>query len=125
MKHLPQTEILIIPHKEQDYDTCGNYGEDGCGWWMEISKMERWEYEALVAVHELVEMILTKQHKVSWNKITDFDNFNIKHPDPGTLKHAPYHKEHIFSMKIEKMLCKELGISWEKYDKSFKKLRWH
>jgi hypothetical protein len=124
-KHLPNIEIYSIPHQEQRYDTAGDYDEDSVGWWINVSQMTHWEYEALVAVHELVEMILTKHRKISWDKITKFDETDGKDSDdPGTMKSAPYHREHMFSMKIEKLLCKELGLDWDTYDKSFKKLKY-
>ena len=125
MRHFPNVYIQSIPHKEQRYDTAGDYDEDSVGWWITVSHLHKWEYEALVVIHELIEMILTKRRGIKWDKITKFDMTDGKDSeDPGTMKSAPYHKEHMFAMKIEKMLCKELGLDWDKYDKQFNNLKW-
>jgi hypothetical protein len=126
MKHLPPIDIRIIPHKDQIYETAGNYGEDGCGWWMEISKMEDWRYEAMCAMHELLEMILTKAQGVDWK---DIDNFDMTGEgkdmdDPGISPKAPYHTQHLAAMRLEKDICKIMGIPWYKYDRSYSKLVW-
>jgi hypothetical protein len=125
-KHLPTIDVTIVPHKAQIYDTAGNYGADSIGWWFEISKMEDWRYEAMVMIHEMVERVLCEDRGI---KLKDIDFFDIEgegagHPDPGTLKTAPYHKEHMIATKVEKMLCKEFGIDWETYDSSFEQLKW-
>lgn len=125
MKHLAQIHVLTRPAKAMNYPTGGDYGVAVRGhWWIHLAENSRWEYEALVLVHELVEMILTKQRKISWDKITKFDTDNLELDDPGTDKRAPYHKEHMFATKIEKQLCKELGLDWETYDQSFDKLKY-
>ena len=124
MKHLPNIEVNIIPHKSQIYETAGNYGIFLNNWWIDISKMSKWEYESIVLIHELVEMVLTKKRKISWDKITKFDTDHPELNDPGNDKMACYHKEHIFATRIEKLLAKELGIDWEVYDKSFEKLKY-
>ena len=124
MNHLEPIILETIPHKEQRYDTGGDYDEDDLGWWVNVSEMEKWQYEALCMIHELTEMFLTKHRKIDWDKITKFDTDHPELEDPGSDKRAPYHKEHMFSMKIEKMLCMEMGISWDVYDKSYSKLVW-
>lgn len=126
MKHLGKIVITPIKHKFQNYDTAGDYGKNNSGWWMRISEMEKWQYEALVTLHELVEMILTTNDGVKWKDIDKFDKDGEGkgHPDPGTLKSAPYYRQHKVATRIEKIVCKELGLSWEEYDNSFNKLKW-
>lgn len=130
-KHWPLIHSFTIPHKNQQYDTAGNYGEDSKdSVWFEISQMEDWRYEALVFLHEIVEYILVKDRKI---KIKDIDKFDMEtvfkvdpdnSDDPGNSLSSPYYWEHKFATKIERMMCKELGIQWSKYDNSFKKLKW-
>ena len=62
-----------------------------------------------VAVHELVESILANKRKIKFAEIDKFDRKNIKHPDPGSKKDAPYYKEHMFANKIESLVLKELS----------------
>lgn len=125
MKHLPRIICDVIPHKDQIYDTAGDYEKQHGEWFFTISKMEA-DYEFMVLVHEIIEWYLTQKRGI---KLKDIDYFDMKgegkdSADPGSMKSAPYYKEHMFSMKIEKMLCKELGLDWKKYDKSFNKLKW-
>ncbi len=125
MKHLPFITIEIIPHNAQEYDTCGNYQEvekNSCC--IEISKLNNWKKEACVAIHELVEYILVKKNGI---KINDIDNFDINFQgkgEPGNSKDAPYNREHLFATKIEKLLAKELGVSWSEYDKAINNLKY-
>ena len=130
MRHLEDITIKSIPHRLQAYDTSGNYGRRGKETWFEVAHLPDWRYEALVAVDELVEYFLCKDRGI---KIKDIDKFDIKtvfeidpknQNDPGRSKHAPYHKEHMFATRIEKLLCKEFGIDWENYDKSFDNLKY-
>jgi len=124
-KHLPKIVIYPIKHSQQRYDTAGDYFKDFGGknlWWFHISKMENPDYEFLVLIHELIEWYLTQKRGIKEKDITLFDLKNVDSEDPGSLKDAPYHREHMFSMKIEKLLAKELGVEWKTYDKSFDKL---
>ena len=126
MNHLPPISIRVIAHSNQKYDTAGDYCEMYDNWYMKISKMKDWRYEALVTVHELIEMILTKHHGVDWNDIDIFDmaGEGKDHPDPGTLPSAPYHNEHMLATQIEKKLAKMLNVDWKEYDESFNDLKW-
>jgi hypothetical protein len=35
----------------------------------------------------------------------------------GDDPRAPYHKQHVFAEKIERLLATELGVDWPDYDK--------
>ena len=128
MEHLPHINIYIIPHKSQSYETLGNYTEvDEDCWDFEISKTNA-DYEFLVTVHELVEWYLTQKHGINEKSISAFDkSFERKRKqgntdEPGHDPKAPYHKEHVFAEKIEKLIAKELKIKWSKYDKELNNL---
>ena len=114
--------IKTIPHKKQRYETLGDYwiSKDGT---MEIrvSELKNWKEEALIAVHEIIELLLVKDRKISIKEIEKFDiefekNKKKKRDEPGDNKKAPYYKEHQFASKIEKMLAKELKVNWKKYE---------
>ena len=122
MKHLPIIDIFTIPHNCQDYDTIGNYGDDNGIWWVEISEMG-WEYEMACLIHEISEMALTKKNNINWDKITKFD-IESGLDNPGESKKSPYHLQHKQAEKIEKLFCKEMGISWKKYDSIIDKLKY-
>lgn len=128
-KHLPDILLQIVNHKSQRYETAGDYYMCNCGcknWTIKVSKMNA-DYEFMVMVHELVELYLTQRNGISEKLITKFDTELVEEKykdDPGTSPKAPYFKEHRFATKIEKLICKELGIDWETYDKNFENLKY-
>lgn len=121
MKHLPNIEIKVIDHKKHRYETVGDYFKKNKSWQFRVSKMN-YDYEMLVIFHELVEWFLTQKRGISEKGITNFDVwFESKRKagnidEPGHDKKAPYHKEHVFAEKIEKLIAKEIGVDWKKYD---------
>jgi hypothetical protein len=129
LKHLPDLNVFIIPHKEQRYDTAGDYYENEFETWdVTISEMQNPDYEFLVLAHELIEWYLTQKRGIAEFDITKFDTILVDdcyRSDPGLSPKAPYHKEHMFSERIEKILAKELGVNWHSYCNSFKKLKWN
>lgn len=124
MKHFPLITIQVIPHKDQDYPTVGNYTEidEDCTDF-DISKLPDWRMESLVAVHEMIEYILVKHRGINISDIDKFDkSFEKKRKkgntdEPGDDKKAPYFKEHQFATKIERMLAAQLGVKWSAYNK--------
>ena len=112
--------VKSIPHKKQRYNTVGDwYFRRGLQ--VRVSDMRNWKYELLVAFHEIIETYLCKDRGISEKEVTKFD-IESDLDDPGRSKKAPYHKEHIFAEKLEKRFAKELGVDWNKYDKSITEL---
>ena len=61
-----EIHIKTIPHDTQRYPTVGDYWTSSAGVEeVRVSEMPDWRYEALVAVHELIEMILTKHRGIA------------------------------------------------------------
>ena len=119
MKHLPLIISGSLRHKDQRYETCGDYYKDGKAWIFSISQTNI-DYEFLILMHELTEWYLTQKRGIKEKDITKFDLWHLEENldgEPGNHKDAPYRKEHQFATKIEKLICKELGINWYKYDK--------
>jgi hypothetical protein len=116
--------IESIPHAQQRYPTVGDYWEDGDGaGQVRVSELPDWRYEALVAVHELVEMILTKHRSISEPAISDFDiAFEQEREralvlgEPGDDPRAPYRLEHFFATNVERLLAAELDVDWRAYE---------
>lgn len=121
-------EIKIIPDKDQRYNTAGDYFKKKSKWVIKVSDMPRWKYEALVAVHELTEMLLCHDRKISMESIDKFDiEYDKNRPkddtsEPGDDIKAPYYREHQFATKVEKMLAKELDVDWDTYNGEIAKL---
>lgn len=113
---------LTVPHDDQRYETCGDYIEGHGVTTFRISDMANEDSEALVLIHELIEYILCKKRGVSMEAIDKFDiEFERNRPEgnedePGHDPRAPYHKEHVFAEKVERLLAAELGVNWDDHD---------
>jgi len=99
-----------IPHKEQRYNTQGDWWFDGTPLQiradLELSEDEQW----CTLVHELVEAVLCKyRFGDDATKIVDkWDKSHKKSKDPGSLKGCPYKREHEVASIIENILRLEL-----------------
>jgi hypothetical protein len=123
-KHFAAT-IVALPHSLQPYDTCGDWQISSRGpIHVSVSEMADWRYELLVGLHELVEASLCKARGIDQHAVTAFDvEYEKKRrqgdeSEPGDDSAAPYHLEHVFATKIEKLMCAELGLDWAEYDKA-------
>lgn len=121
--------IETIPHEQQRYPTVGDWQYDESGnLTIRVSQLSDWRREALIAVHELVEVILCKGVGLSQEAVDAFDiAFEKKRaPDddsePGDNPNAPYRRQHCFATAVERMLCAELGVSWEEYEEELSSL---
>jgi len=137
--------IDIIPHADQRYDTVGDwlfkklYSSEYLT--ITVSDMNNPDYEFLVGIHELIEAYLCQKRGIKEEDVTAFDIAYEKRrndliskawtqegrdvlikSEPGQWADAPYHKEHMFATKIEKLVADELGVDWEKYDKTILEL---
>lgn len=111
-------QIKTIAHKSQRYNTAGDYYKKGKILNFFISKMGNKDYEFMVMVHEVIEQYLCERKGITNKMIDDFDmsEYGRTLDDPGSDCKAPYHVEHMFCLRIEKLLCAKLGIDWDKYN---------
>ena len=117
--------IETIPHGDQRYPTVGDYWDDSDGVvQVRVSDMKDWRFEALVVIHELIEMFLTKQRDIAEQDISEFDikfersrEEGLVTGEPGDHENAPYRREHFFATNLERLLSAELGVDWFEYDK--------
>lgn len=125
--------IKTIPHNEQDYPTVGDWRFAPSGDLnIFVSDMNNWKYEALVAIHELIEVVLCKDRNIGTETVDNFDIAfeQMRHlfpkivgnKEPGDDVNAPYHLQHIIASRIEKDLSGELGVSWNAYEEAINKL---
>lgn len=109
--------IETIPHAQQRYETVGDYFRDAYGTLqIRVTSLGDRRSELLVAIHELVEQVLTEAAGIP-NEV--IDRFDMGHPeldDPGADPRAPYHRQHTIATSIEMLLCAELGMSWADHD---------
>lgn len=122
-----RVRLDTIPHVLQRYNTAGDwvydravYGEDELV--ISVSEMQNWRYEALIAVHELVEAILCREANVSEKEVDDFDKAWEGFGEPGDSPKAPYYRQHQIATVVERLLAAELGVDWVKYEASFELL---
>lgn len=119
--------INTIPDKEQRYDTVGDYWKkDGIDE-IKVSAVGKREYEFLVAIHEMIEQFLCENAGISDEDITRFDveyeekRKNGDTSEPGGSEFAPYHKQHMFAEKIERLMAEECNLDWDDYNKYLNK----
>lgn len=117
--------IQTISHKDQRYETVGDYWIDSDGTWqIRVSEMGNWKYELAVALHELWEYALCLDRGIKEEDITKFDiefEKNRKEgniDEPGDDKNAPYVKEHCSATGIERLFIAEIGENWKNYDEA-------
>jgi len=97
-------KIVIETVDHQRYPTAGDWQLKPDGLHIFVSRMSDQRYEFLVGMHEAIEAYLCKQAGIS-------------QVEPGEDPNAPYHKEHKFASRVERMLAGQLGVNWRAYDR--------
>jgi len=118
LKPFSKITIKIISHYEQRYDTAGDWWPDPEGvWHITVSDLGDPRYNALIAVHELIEMILCCERGITPEMVDAFDiGYDGKFPnDPGIDPLAPYHREHMAATVVERDLARKLHVAWDPY----------
>lgn len=127
--------VKVIPHKEQRYETVGDWWfvwskEDGgrshvTSLEIRVSDMGNVCYNFLVARHEQDEAMLCLERGISEEDVSTFDikfeeQRSLNNPnytgEPGDNYLAPYRKEHFFATTQERAMAAELKVDWEEYD---------
>lgn len=121
--------LRVIDHKFQRYNTCGDWRTWPKLTDVSVSAMSDRRYELLVAVHELIEAELCRARGITEQEVTDFDTNYEQHlrtsddnSEPGDQPMAPYHREHVFATKVERLLADELGVDWQEYERALAEL---
>ena len=116
--------IRTIKHKNQRYETLGDYFYDEFDTlYIKVSDTGNQYYNRIIVIHELIEELLTRYKGIKEEKILEWDNNHLDSDDPGSLKDAPYNKEHLFALQIEKDICYYLGLDWDIYEERLKDIR--
>jgi hypothetical protein len=109
----------VIDHKDQRYETVGDWQHIGDDVVISVSKMNP-DSEFLVAVHEFIEQYLCKAFGVTQQVVDTWDmehGIDLEANEPGDDPLAPYHAQHLVATQVEKDLCFALGLSWEDHCK--------
>src|ERR1700690_4373509 len=109
--------IETISHKQQRYPTIGDWFYDADGnLQIKVSSLGNWREEALIGVHELVEVLLCKYQGVSQEVVDTFDiEFEKQRvegnlDEPGDAPEAPYRRQHCLATAVERLLAAELDV---------------
>jgi hypothetical protein len=108
--------IKTIPYERQRYDTIADWFFEGDNLVILVSEMEDWRYEALLAIHELVEAILCQDRGIREEDVTEFDINNPYSEEPGDELGSPYRREHFFATNIERLMSEQLKVEWNNYE---------
>ena len=119
-------DIQTIPHKDQRYDTVGDYWESeastGTIVHFRISQLSDPRFEWLVLIHELTEYFIVKLEGIPLASIDEFDKkFEEDRPEgntdePGDSIAAPYFMAHQTATMVERMFAIILGVFWKVYE---------
>lgn len=116
--------IKTIPHKDQRYPSLDDYFRDANGdLIILVSDLGNSDYEACIAIHALVEVLLVEKAGIPLHDITVFDErFEAKrkpgnNDEPGDDPKAPYRKQHLAAFGIESIMAALLGVNQSKYYK--------
>lgn len=119
--------IQVIPHKQQRYDTAGDWYWEGQRLIVRVSKVGDWQKEFSVAIHEAVEALLCKKAKVPEKAVTAFDikyeedrakGLHAENAEPGMDPSSPYILQHMSATIVERMVVATFGLTWEEYEKA-------
>lgn len=112
--------IKSIPHEKQRYETQGDYFEKNGEIFIVVDEEKDPRFEFLCALHEFIESHLTMFKGIKWEDIDEYDQMlDGTYPSlqPGEQINAPYRHEHVLADAIERMVCEDLGITWEEYNR--------
>lgn len=119
----PLCTMITIPHKFQEYPTCGNYGWGTGGELLVFaSDLKNSTYESLIFLHEFVEAFLTKKWGIKNESITNFDiDFENRREaedfsEPGDHPKSPYKIAHCIASGIERIMAAAQNVCWADYE---------
>jgi hypothetical protein len=122
--------IETVPHREQRYDTCGDWLEQVDGTWhIRISELPTKtalfpeKFAFLVAFHELIEMALCQASGTTAAEVDSFDlAYAGSRDEPGDDEDAPYYDQHQIATGLERTMAALLGVDWAEYERAINEL---
>ena len=123
--------IETVNHKDQAYETLGDYGIKPDGTlWIKVSELGDWRYEFLVGLHEAIEFMLlkargifdpgkfTEDFDLKWEETLRFDGIGREYDEPGFDPRSPYRVEHTLADFVEHAVAVKLGVDIDEYYKA-------
>ncbi len=114
--------IDFIPHRQQRYDTVGDYFEQDGSTRFRISRFDDPRHSWLVLIHEMVEYFLVVKANISIDEIDHFDMTFTGDSEPGDSLSAPYFLQHQAASMVERICAILLGVDWKEYDRAVEQL---
>lgn len=117
--------IKTIAHDEQRYRTPGDWWFDKNGdLEIRVSCTGDWREEALVAFHELREVLVCKHRGITTEVVDAFDiqyekerdeGLHGREDEPGNDPKCPCRDEHMSATQAERALAYDLDVNWNEY----------
>lgn len=113
------TVETLPQHAMRDKNSVGDYLFTADGHlYVFVSEMADPRHVTLVALHEIVEALVTRHRGIAEPDIMAFDLAHPELDDPGMSQEAPYHKEHLLASGIEMIMATELDVDWTAYEEA-------
>lgn len=129
MKDGIKINVQTIPHEQHRYTTVGDWWVDPDGTiQIRVSNLSDWRREALIVVHEIVEILLCKHAGITTEQVDKFDKEFEANREPGNYEEpgdhplAPYVSQHCTATGIERVLAAALGVNWKQYEEELGEL---
>ena len=116
----------------QPYPTVGDWRRDSDGTLrINVSSEIGEKYAALVALHELVEVLLCEERGITVEAVDEFDkayekqrekSLTLDTSEPGDDSKAPYRNEHCIATGVERIVAAALDVDWSDYEKAINDL---
>lgn len=118
LRHLPDVNYKTISRKEMRFRDAGDWWDSKNSWKIRVPRLGI-DYEFMIFIHEAIERYFIMKNGYSVSYIDNWikDNLRDSYKKGAMTKGAPQRSSHIIATRIEKMLCKSLGIKWKKYSK--------
>jgi hypothetical protein len=104
---------------KQRYDTCGDWFFDKEGVLViRATNFEDIKMSLAIAFHEFVEATSCIVEGITPEQVDEFDmGQGMDYDEPGRHPSAPYHRQHMCAMALERKYTQVLGLDWEAYNK--------
>ena len=118
---------IKVEYKKQEemrYNTLGDYFYEGDLLVFQIVEQKNPFFTRLILIHELIEFTLCEHKGVTIKEIEEFDfkfenlanDEYVEEDEPGNMPSAPYHKEHVLSEIVERLMCNHVGVNFKEYN---------
>lgn len=120
---MPNIAIITIPHKEQRYETVGDWQYDvQNNLEIHVSDTHDVNLNFLIGLHELIEAHLCKQSYITQEEVDAWDKAHDGDIEPGAIRNCPYYRQHLLATVVERMIAGELDVDWDEYEKALEEL---